>query len=129
MKGFHKNSRRIENEVFILYMLNHELVIAPNLQKNPNCFKISLLRMENLQNPHNRNRTKTYSFQGILNKLCFFVCPFLFVCFERSINQFRFFFYSFPVGDVWINENVQKLYLLPPFYESLPFCVWQRHSL
>jgi hypothetical protein len=26
MKGFHKNSRRIENEVFILYMPDHELV-------------------------------------------------------------------------------------------------------
>ena len=26
MKGFHKNSRRIENEVFILYMSDHELV-------------------------------------------------------------------------------------------------------
>lgn len=33
MKGFHKNSRRIENEVFILYMPDHELVTAPNLQK------------------------------------------------------------------------------------------------
>ena len=29
----------------------------------------------------------------------------------------------------WINENVQKLYLPLPFYESLPFCVWHRHSL
>ncbi len=38
MKGFHKNSRRIENEVFILYMPDHELVTASNLQKNPNCF-------------------------------------------------------------------------------------------
>lgn len=42
MKGFHKNSRRIENEVFILYMPDHELVTAPNLQKNPNCFELSL---------------------------------------------------------------------------------------
>ena len=33
MKGFHKNSRRIENEVFILYMPDHELVTASNLQK------------------------------------------------------------------------------------------------
>ena len=32
MKGFHKNSRRIENEVFILYMPDHELVTASNLQ-------------------------------------------------------------------------------------------------
>ena len=39
MKGFHKNSRRIENEVFILYMPDHELVTASNLQKNPNKFK------------------------------------------------------------------------------------------
>lgn len=35
MKGFHKNSRRIENEVFILYMPDHELVTASNLQKIP----------------------------------------------------------------------------------------------
>ena len=35
MKGFHKNSRRIENEVFILYMSDHELVTASNLQKIP----------------------------------------------------------------------------------------------
>ena len=35
MKGFHKNSRRIENEVFILYMPDHELVAASNLQKIP----------------------------------------------------------------------------------------------
>jgi hypothetical protein len=33
MKDFHKNSHRIENEVFILYMLDHELVIASDLQK------------------------------------------------------------------------------------------------
>ena len=43
MKGFHKNSRRIENEVFILYMPNHELVTASNLQKNPNCFVSNFL--------------------------------------------------------------------------------------
>lgn len=35
MKGFHKNSRRIENEVFILYMPDHELVTASNFQKIP----------------------------------------------------------------------------------------------
>lgn len=35
MKRFHKNSRRIENEVFILYMPNHELVTASNLRKVP----------------------------------------------------------------------------------------------
>lgn len=35
MKGFHKNSRRIENEIFILYMPDHELVTASNLQKKP----------------------------------------------------------------------------------------------
>jgi hypothetical protein len=32
MKRFHKNSRRIENEVFILYMPDHELVTAANLR-------------------------------------------------------------------------------------------------
>ena len=37
MKGFHKNSRRIENEIFILYMPDHELVTASNLQKKPTC--------------------------------------------------------------------------------------------
>lgn len=46
MKGFHKNSRRIENEVFILYMPDHELVTASNLQKNPNCFELSLFFFE-----------------------------------------------------------------------------------
>lgn len=61
MKGFHKNSRRIENEVFILYMSDHELVTASNLQKNSNCFEFSLFGMEYLRNPHDMNRTKPYS--------------------------------------------------------------------
>ena len=52
MKGFHKNSRRIENEVFILYMPDHELVTASNLQKNSNCFELSIFGMEYLWNPH-----------------------------------------------------------------------------
>ena len=39
MKGFHKNSRRIENEVFILYMPDHELVTASNLQKKSQLFR------------------------------------------------------------------------------------------
>lgn len=54
MKGFHKNSRRIENEVFILYMSDHELVTASNLQKktNPNCFELSIFGMKYLWNPH-----------------------------------------------------------------------------
>jgi len=52
MKGFHKNSRRIENEVFILYMPDHELVTASNLQKNPNCLGLSILEMEYLRNLH-----------------------------------------------------------------------------
>lgn len=54
MKRFHKNSRRIENEVFILYMPDHELVTASNLQKspNPNCFELSILGMGYLRNPH-----------------------------------------------------------------------------
>jgi len=38
MKGFHKNSRRIENEIFILYMPDHELVTASNLQKKKPIF-------------------------------------------------------------------------------------------
>jgi hypothetical protein len=32
---FHKKSRRIENEVFIMYMPDHELVTAANLRKVP----------------------------------------------------------------------------------------------
>ena len=38
MKGFQENSHRIKNDVFMLYMPDHKLVIAFNLQKNPNCF-------------------------------------------------------------------------------------------
>lgn len=49
MKGFHKNSRRIENEIFILYMPDHELVTASNLKKK-NQFLI--FGMEYLRNPH-----------------------------------------------------------------------------
>lgn len=30
MKDFHKNSCKIEDEVFILYMLDHELITVPN---------------------------------------------------------------------------------------------------
>jgi hypothetical protein len=52
MKRFHKNSRRIENEVFILYMPDHELVTASNRQKSPNCFELSILGMGYLRNPH-----------------------------------------------------------------------------
>ena len=52
MKGFHKNSRRIENEVFILYMPAHELVTASNFKKNPNCVKLSIFGMEYLRNLH-----------------------------------------------------------------------------
>lgn len=61
MKGFHKNSRRIENEVFILYMSDHELVTASNLQTNSNCFEFSLFGMEYLRNHYDMNRTKPYS--------------------------------------------------------------------
>ena len=49
MKGFHKNSRRIENEVFILYMPDHELVTAANLRKVP---IVSIFGMEYLRNLH-----------------------------------------------------------------------------
>jgi len=38
MKRFHKNSRRIENEVFILYIPDYELVTASNLRKSPKLF-------------------------------------------------------------------------------------------
>ena len=46
MKGFDKNSRKIENEVFILYMPDHELVTVSNFQKNPNSFELSIFGME-----------------------------------------------------------------------------------
>lgn len=52
MKRFHKNSRRIENEVFILYMPDHELVTASNLRKSPNCLELSIFGMGYLRNPH-----------------------------------------------------------------------------
>lgn len=39
MIGFHKNSHRTKNKVFIRYMVNDELVTASNLQNYPNCFK------------------------------------------------------------------------------------------
>jgi len=46
MKGFHKNSRRIENDVFILHMPDHELVTVSNFKKNPNSFELSIFGME-----------------------------------------------------------------------------------
>lgn len=52
MKRFHKNSRRIENEVFILYMPDRELVTASNLRKSINCFELSIFGMEYLRNSH-----------------------------------------------------------------------------
>jgi len=52
MKSFYKNSCRIENKVFILYVLDHELVAAFNLKINPNCFELSTFEMEHLWNPH-----------------------------------------------------------------------------
>lgn len=65
MKGFHKNSRRIENEVFILYMPDHELVTASNFQKKPHCFELSIFGMEYLWNLNSygisMNRIKPYS--------------------------------------------------------------------
>lgn len=59
---------------------------------------------------------------------------------SRSIPILSFSIDSFPIEmygsidlyrhiDLWINENVQRLYLPLPFYESLPFCVWRRHPL
>jgi hypothetical protein len=49
MKRFYKNSRRIENEVFILYMLDHELVTAANLRKVP---IVLIFGIGYLRNPH-----------------------------------------------------------------------------
>jgi hypothetical protein len=49
MKRFQKNSRRIENEVFILYMPDHELVTAANLRK---VLTVSIFGMGYLRNPH-----------------------------------------------------------------------------
>lgn len=43
-------------------MPDHELVTASNLQKNPNCFELSIFGMEYLRNPHDpMNRLKPYS--------------------------------------------------------------------
>lgn len=70
MKGFHKNSRRIENEVFILYMPDHELVTASNFQKNPNCFELSIFEMEDLRNLHEQDQTL---FHGIYMRFLFLI--------------------------------------------------------
>ena len=59
MKGFHKNSRRIENEVFILYMPDHELVTASNLQKIPILSNFLFLEWNFYGIP--MNRIKPYS--------------------------------------------------------------------
>ena len=42
MKSFHETSHRIKSDFFFFKMPNHELVIASNLQKNFNCFELSL---------------------------------------------------------------------------------------
>lgn len=57
MKRFHKNSRRIENEIFILYMPDHKLVTASNLLKSPNCFELFIFGMGYLRNPHEEDQT------------------------------------------------------------------------
>jgi hypothetical protein len=58
IKRLHKNSRRIENKVSILYMLDHELVIATNLRKSP---IISIFGIRYLQNPHEEEQTLFYA--------------------------------------------------------------------
>ena len=50
MKHFHKKSRRIENEVYILYMLDHELITAANLRIVP---IVLFFGMGYLRNPMN----------------------------------------------------------------------------
>ena len=70
MKGFHKNSRRIENEVFILYMPDPELVTASNLRKSPNCFELSIFGMGYLRNPHEQDQTL---FHGIYMRFLFLI--------------------------------------------------------
>lgn len=59
MKRFHKNSRRIENEVFILYMPDHELVTASNLRKSPIVSNFRFLEWDIYGIP--MNRIKPYS--------------------------------------------------------------------
>ena len=59
MKRFHKNSRRIENEVFILYMPDHELVTAANLRKVPIVSNFRFLEWDIYGIP--MNRIKPYS--------------------------------------------------------------------
>lgn len=52
MKGFHKNSRRIENEVFILYMPDHELVTELHPISKKKMPTVSIFGMEYLWNLH-----------------------------------------------------------------------------
>lgn len=59
MKRFHKNSRRIENEVFILYMPDHELVTASNPRKSPIVSNFRFLEWDIYGIP--MNRIKPYS--------------------------------------------------------------------
>jgi hypothetical protein len=54
MKHFHKYSRRIENEVFILYMPDHELINATNIRE---VSIISISRRGYLQNPYKQDQT------------------------------------------------------------------------
>lgn len=109
MKGFHKNYRRLENEIFILYMSNHELVIALNLSQNTNSFEFSLFGMGYLQNLHARNRTKPYSMPCYFDKILLYLFLsksskalsepsflyhfYLVFRFKRYIDQFRFFLF------------------------------------
>ena len=59
MKRFHKNSRRIENEVFILYMPDHELVTASISKKIPIVSNFLFLEWNIYGIP--MNRIKPYS--------------------------------------------------------------------
>lgn len=100
MKGFHKNSRRIENEVFILYMPDHELVTASNFQKKIpivsnfpwNIYGISMNRI----NPYSMVFTWGSSLRKSPRGLSWsmiYIYVSSFVCFEKSIDQFRFFLF------------------------------------
>lgn len=137
MKGFHKNSRRIENEVFILYMPDHELVTASNLPKNPNCFVSNFLFLEWNIYGISMNRIKPYSMVFTWDSSFLFLSKsprglswsmiyvssfvsFSFVSRNISINSDSFFFYwFFSDRDVWIHGS---MCLYRPCYGLTKMC-------
>ena len=120
MKGFHKNSRRIKNEVFILYMPDHELVTAS--KKIPIVSNFLFLEWNIYGIP--MNRIKPYSMVFTWDSSFLFLSKpprglswsmiyvssfvsFLFVSRNISINSDSFFFYwFFSDRDIWIHGSM-----------------------